>query len=252
MSSLTADDVYYLSADSATLTGGNLPMFGELRAGWTYAPTDVFANIGGSQVTLTIEDDATSDPINGVTIVVRNSTSDIVMVFGLTDSLGKYVFDIPDDTYKITVSKPGAYNFSSSPFTLVVSGTTTQTYQGTAFAPGSPGNPTLCRVFGYIKDITGTNEQDVKVIAELRVRGAWDTDVSPNVQIGDMVAEAVSDSNGYWLLDLLPNADIDPADTVYAFNFRDNDGKWEYKATVTVPDQTSVDFATLTKGAPEG
>jgi hypothetical protein len=91
---------------------------------------------GANQTTITVEDSGSS-PIADVSVQVLNSAQTLLLDIKDTDSNGQVVFALDDGSYKIRLAK-SQYSFTV-PEDLTVSGTTVDTYDGTALVitPGS-------------------------------------------------------------------------------------------------------------------
>jgi len=124
------------------------------------------------------------------------------------------------------------YIFAVPACTLAVDGDSLRdTIWATAFDPGAPGDAELCRVYGWIYDVTGEEVEDAIVTARL---------VGVAVRYGDVVVSpyeksTVTDSSGYWFIDVLPSVCLTPDTVHYEFTLRQTGGPILRQA-VSVPD----------------
>jgi len=244
----TQNDVYLFVVNCASAI--NAPQQGELitddleaRSGW-----------GTYTFTATVQDSADSSPIPAATVQIRNAAGTIVVGQNTTNVNGQCTFLLDTGTYSVYVYATG-YTFSN-PYVLGISGNGSATYQGTAFSVGAPGSADVCRVYGFVKDIEGAAIQGVRVRAELNSRSAYITAASSGTLITNTTAHAVTNADGYWYIDLIPNADLEveptgtigqpsgSTDTSYTFHFDGANYKRKY-SPVIVPDETTADFKTL-------
>ena len=106
---------------------------------------------------------------------------------------------IDDGTYKVRLFASG-YSFVV-PETLTVSGDGSVTYQGVSFLPVSPPSaPDLCVIFGMLRDAGGSPV----VGAEVDAYGVT-PQAGGGYQIGPQIASTISDTNGYFELELMRN-----------------------------------------------
>jgi hypothetical protein len=105
---------------------------------------------------------------------------------------------------------------------------------GYNFDPGAPASASLCRVYGWVHDLS-----DGKLVsAEVRAR----VNESP-LRYQDVVVSAyerttLTDDNGYWYLDLYPSALLTPNTTKYEIEIRYTSGAI-LRRKLTVPNNTS-------------
>jgi hypothetical protein len=115
----------------------------------------------------------------------------------------------------------------------VTSPSTNDTIWGSGFDPGEPVAPNLCRVFGWVFDLSGYGISGVTVMARLnkssvRYNGSM---ISPFYRM------ASTDSSGYWYLDLIPSENLEPA-CEYEIVIYYESGRIA-RRRVEVPDQAS-------------
>ncbi len=246
----TLNDVYHFRINAASAV--NQPQEGIILT------TDLAAKAGWGDrtFTATVEDSVTA-PIAGATVIVRGSTGLPVVGRNTTDVDGEATFLLDDGSYLVYVYSQG-YAFSN-PFSLTITGDSAATYTGTGDGSSSitpPESPDVCRVFGYFMDLAGDPIQGVKVLAELSSRSAYVLNALSGTLIAKPQESTVSDADGLWQLDLIPNAllTVEPdeavspeagaTDTQYRFTFQ-APGMVRKQKQVTVPDESTADFKTL-------
>jgi hypothetical protein len=102
------------------------------------------------------------------------------------------------------------------------------------FDPGEPLSPSLCRVYGWVNDLSGTPVAGATVRAEI--------ETTP-LRFGSIIVSpysrsTVTDSLGYWKLDLIPNVSLEPLETEYTFTVYYSAGSIVTRKS-EVPDLTS-------------
>jgi hypothetical protein len=101
---------------------------------------------GSSTVTITIEDEL-SIPIPETRVEIWNEDASVYLQGGYTNSSGIFTASRDDGTYAVKVRKAG-WSFSD-PFTLVVSGDTSQAYEGAEFYIDPPSGGDVCRIYEF-------------------------------------------------------------------------------------------------------
>lgn len=101
------------------------------------------ANVGANSVTLTIEETDTT-AIANAEVQLLNTAQTIILDTKTTDVNGQVVFSADDGSYKVRLSK--AQTTFTVPETLTVSGTTTQTYNGTPLTIASGAGAGECEL----------------------------------------------------------------------------------------------------------
>jgi len=111
---------------------------------------DAGTGSGGNVVTLNMKDDS-GDPVPGVRVVVRNVTETTLVAVGITDADGDAELNLDEGTYKVRYGPAyaaggpegrglgGGYWFDGNPYTLTVSGATTQDFTCDAIATANAG-----------------------------------------------------------------------------------------------------------------
>jgi len=149
-----------------------------------------------------------------------------------TDSYGKVSYATDLDSLFLIAAK---FNYYTIPDTIVVSVTgyvdTIFVYRG--ITPTS-GSPDLCRLYGFIYDISGIPDGNATVTAWLPA-GVTRFDSSI---ISPYRVETTTDSTGYFYIDLIPNASLIPDTSKYEITIVRTDGTI-LRERVSVPDQES-------------
>lgn len=173
--------------------------------------------------------------IQGARITVRTLDQSTVKVPGLTtDVNGKRILELDTDSFYVALT---ANNYIQATDTLVVlSGGGTDTLFLSEFDPGDPVEPDLCRVFGWVYDISGDSLSGIEVTAEIprdyhpvKYSGIVITPFSKSTQ---------TDSSGYWHIDLFPNSVLSDTTSNYLFTIKYHSGVI-YRTEMAVPDSTS-------------
>ncbi len=171
-------------------------------------------------------------------IKILNSAGNSTEGLWYTSSNGVAVFSLMNGGYIISPFKAG-YSFEGIPFNLTIDGgPVCDTIWASKFDPGPSPSPDLCRVYGWVFGTGYDSLIGVTVQAKLK---------QMPVRYGSIVLSpyeksTVTDSAGYWYLDLIPNEDIDPSNTKYQFTIYYSSGTVVRKE-ITVPKQSSWEFS---------
>jgi hypothetical protein len=163
-------------------------------------------------------DSSLGQAIPGVNLEIRNIAQTALIALNVSNAQGYGIFKLPADSFVVNAFAP-PYLFPNYD-TIVVSGPGTDSIFGVHFDPGSPASPELCRVYGFLYDITGQPEESATVAVWLpagavRVGGGV---ISPFKTV------AFTDSMGYFYLDLIPNSVMTPDTARYEFTIMRSDG----------------------------
>ncbi len=165
-------------------------------------------------------------------IVSAYSLSGVPQAGMSTDSYGKVVYATDLDSLVVVASRR---NFFADPDTIGVIETgqvdTLFGYHGTV---PSSGSPDLCRLYGFLYDISGNPDTGATVVAWL----PGGVCLSDSTIISPFKVEGVSDTTGYFYLDLIPSAKLVPDTTRYEITIRRSDGTI-LRERVIVPDEES-------------
>lgn len=167
---------------------------------------------------LVILDSTLEQTIPGVNIVVYDLTQTVQFARGTTNSQGIVGFNLGTGNFLAVPFSPG-YIFESFD-TLIVAGAGIDTIRGCRFDPGAPALPGLCRLYGFLYDIGGAPESGAIITAWLPagVSRSQETIISP------FKKTTVSDSTGYFYIDLIPSAGLIPDTTKYEIIITRSDG----------------------------
>lgn len=181
---------------------------------------------GASQVTITVEDTG-SNPVQGAQVDIFDSTNTTFLSRHFTDINGDVVIAIDDGTYKVRLWASG-YAFTV-PETLTVSGDGSVTYQGQSFlSPTPPTTPAHCVIYGQVLDVGGNPIVGAEVEAY-----AVTPQVGGGYIIGPLIVDTITDSSGYFELELLRNIEV---------NFKIDDA--DVDVIKTVPDAPAQWYTT--------
>jgi len=179
---------------------------------------------------ITAYDSSIDQTISGARVIIRNLAQTSLIALGSTDSQGEIEFNLDADSFLVAAYSHG-YVFNAFD-TVVVSGGGEDTIRAYRFDPGQPSDPALCRVWGFLYDLTGRPESGSAVSAWL----PSGTAKSGGLIITPSKVETVSDSTGYFYLDLIPGGDLEPDGTMYEITINRSDGTI-LREGVDVPDQ---------------
>lgn len=226
--------VYSVDADAVSYHGGN---------GFSTSNLAAKSGFGSETVTITTELSG-GTPIDSVLVRATDATFAQLFAEDITDVNGQVTFSLDPGTYTIHTARTG-YTFAGQPFTLVVTGTTDQTYIGAVMSPSPPSGPDLCRVQGYVFDSGGNPLEDIKVRAE--IEGDWNFITLDNSsQLLERLQSGLSDATGFWFIDLVPSPLLTSGDggpVTYRFTFKDSKGnRSESQGGLTVPDEPTKWF----------
>ncbi len=193
---------------------------------------------GPTPVRLLVLDDADTGSIEGVHLTVKLAADQTKKHECITGADGWASMTLNDVGYDIYATANN-YQFTTPAIGIAVSGDSLRdTIWATVFDPGSPVDPELCRVYGWVYDLTGTAIEGVTIATRM---------ISVPVRYADIVVSpfeksTTSDSTGYWYLDVYPSAALTPGGAKYEMTLRYDDGAIVRKK-ITVPDTTSWQFS---------
>ena len=200
------------------------------RSGRTVA----FDNLGSGAYpcSLSVFSSTDSSALQGVALRLTNSEQSATVAVGLTDQNGRAVFALDSGQYFLWSYKVGI-SFGILPDTLLQDTQVTRdTIWGSAFDPGDPAVPELCRVYGWVHDLAGQPVTGATVSARLP---------EDNIRYRDYIISpyyksTATDSLGYWEMDLYSNQLLQPSGSEYEFMIYYDNGRIA-RRRVTVPDQ---------------
>lgn len=183
---------------------------------------------GASTVTIIINDG--SNPLSDVFVAIKNNAQTVLLYATYTDSNGQITCALNDGTYKVILRKFG-YTFTV-PETLTVSGTTSDTYSGSANDVGTPTDVDACRVYEYCfladdeTPMTSVNEK-------LRIM-SLPYDYDGKLHSGDDITGVYSSVTGLLYWDIVVGA-------IVRVKIKD----LGIDDIITIPDLTNVRLSTL-------
>lgn len=182
--------------------------------------------------TLIAYDSLTDQTLSGVNIVIRNLDQTSLVALGNSDANGTLTVNLDAGSY-LSIANATGYIFNGFD-TISITGTGEDTLFGYQFNPGEPSSPDLCRVYGYLYDINGQPEQDLTVTASLP---------SGVVRSGSRIISpfkitSITDTLGYFCLDLIPSDSLIPAGQLYEITITEKDGTI-LRQRMTIPSQSN-------------
>jgi len=177
---------------------------------------------------------ADSSALQGVTLRIMNQSQTATEAVGLSDSEGLIVASLDQAGYIVWPYKSGL-SFDPLPDSIeVVAQSLNDTVWASSFDPGQPIEPQLCRVYGWIYDLSGQSLAGVTVSARIHADGLR----YGGAAVSPFNRSTVSDSTGFWYLDLLPNQNLGQPVNEYEFVIYYDPGRIVHLRT-TVPDLAS-------------
>lgn len=169
----------------------------------------VSSGTGAYSFQIVTYDSSSGQVIPGVSLAVRNLDQTALIGTGRTNSFGLAAFNLDSDDYAVIATGPG-YLFE--PFdTVTVAGAGVDTVKGYPFDPGNPVSPSLCRLWGYLYDVSGVPQSKVDVSASL----PGGVSRQGSLVISPFQVRTSSDSTGYFYLDLIPSDSLTPVGSLY-------------------------------------
>jgi hypothetical protein len=189
------------------------------------------------EVTVQVQtDDAAPVPIEDAYYTLQDDGQTQVLEEGATDASGEAgPFALTaGETYKLLLRKDRVTFTVPESFAVTGPLPETQTFTGSPFTVGTPSDPSLCRVYGDVRRLDVFPWEGCTVLVD---------NLYNNAVIGDLLIlhprlEAQTDSSGVWWIDLLRGS-------VVRFSFQ----YARLIMRVQVPDQSSIDLATLYQSA---
>lgn len=128
---------------------------------------------GQYKVTIFVKDDTAQEvPIVDASVYFLTEDESLVLDEQVTDSNGRVITYLTSGTYKVRISDLSHTSFQN-PYTLRVTGDTTQTYKGTRFSPGQVQSNTV-RVYSWEYMADGvTPVANARIVAYPTEAGEW-------------------------------------------------------------------------------
>jgi hypothetical protein len=206
-SGLTAADVWAFEGDR-TINGGYIDSNQTEQGGIAGGDKNIRFYI--------IDTCSTADTLDGAFITVQNS-SGVVKAVLATDASGAAEAVIPDGMWLVLASKNG-YCFPDTAYYIDSNDTVAVLGYRVAFPP--PPTPNTCRVFGYLYDINSQPEAGATITAFLPSGVAR----SSGMIVSPYSVSAVSDTTGYFYIDLIPSDSLAPSGSQYEITVSRRDG----------------------------
>ncbi len=181
---------------------------------------------------VTVIDSANSSPVPAVSAYLRNLDQTVLIASGRSNANGELSFNLDPGSYLLLANAPG-YIFNSFD-TIVVTGQGEDSLFGYTFDPGQPAQPNLCRAYAYIYDINGIPETQATITASLPGGVAR----SGQIIVSPFKVSTISDSLGYFYLDLIPSDSLNPSGQLYEITIAKKDGTI-LRQRLTIPSTTS-------------
>ena len=185
---------------------------------------------GSNEITFVFTDQ-NSLPIPGVKVTVKNTTSQITLAVGVSDTNGNLVLGLPVGTFNLLFFK-SFVSFPTQPVSLIVTANATVPIACVTFQPVAP-TANLCAAFLYLVDAAGQPIPNVmvrcKVIDNFPFSGGATMLTTKGYQ------NVISDATGYIQMNMIIGAYYEISSP-------------ELFLTVTdflVPNQASLDISTL-------
>jgi hypothetical protein len=198
---------------------------------------EIVASQGGGTEpeTLLVLSLADSSKIQGARACLRTIDQSTIRAAGLlTDNNGRLILALDPDSFWVEITANG-YNQTLDTI-IVDDGGGTDTLYMSRFDPGSPSEPGLCRVYGWVYDITGDSLAGIEVTAE--IPREYHPVKYNNVVITPFSKSSTTDSSGYWQIDLIPSSSLSGDEVKYLFTVK-NDSGVIYRIKVEVPQYSS-------------
>jgi hypothetical protein len=176
-----------------------------------------------------------SSAIQGAKISIRTLDQLTTRVPGLqTDNLGCRQVELDPGYYVLIVT---ANNYAQLIDTVaVVTGGGKSIVYLPMFDPGRPAAPNVCRVYGWVSDMAGDNLSGIEVTAEIPKK--YQPAKYSGILVTPYQKTCVTDSLGYWSMDLIPTELLIDSDSKYQFTVKYDSGVI-FRIETVVPRLTS-------------
>ncbi len=159
--------------------------------------------------------------LQGARLSVRSLDQTTLKASGIVaDNDGVIYLALDPDSYWIELTANGHNQILD---TLVVEegGGTDSLYMG-RFDPGEPPLPGLCRVYGWVYDISGDSLSGITITAE--IPREYHPVRFGNAVITPFTKSAHTDSSGYWCMDIISSPLLSDPDLKYLFTVKNDEG----------------------------
>lgn len=164
---LAADAVAEIQSGLSTLTAQQV---------WEYVTRTLSSYIDGAYtLTCTVTDG--TDPISGITVWLKDNSGNLRSPPVETDASGQVSWTVPDGTWVVYIESTPAYSWDASTKSVTISGADgSASFTGTAWSAPVPTTAEYCVLYGYVKDLSGTDlasETDaIRVVPEGQYRNS--------------------------------------------------------------------------------
>lgn len=194
---------------------------------------------GGSAVVIQLYETGTTNPIVGAVATLWDSGGNSqCSPYHVADANGQVQLGVVDGDYLLVPAVTPAYAWQDTPWAMTVSGPGTHIFYGTPWAPDSPSEPDVCRVFAWIKDIATESDLDARLhvteVISPETLGSGDTEIT----VIRSANPAAFNNEGYAYIDIVREAVVSLRVTTTAARPRT-------KKRVTIPDQATVNWEAL-------
>ncbi len=180
-----------------------------------------------------------STAIEGAAVTIRNIGQTSTKSAGLrTDINGRLIMDLNPESLVVALHANDYLQLDLDTI-VVAAGGGSETLLMTRFDPGNPPSPDLCRVYGWVYDITGDSLENIDVTAQIPAE--YQPVKYYDVLITPYMKTTRTDSSGYWQIDLFPNSLLSVPDSRYLFSIEYPSGVI-LKSKAAVPDSISWRF----------
>lgn len=192
------------------------------------------AGAGAYQCTVYVFD---GDTVAQGDVNVRLYNTDLTATRGFdeTDGNGRVLFNQNAESL-IVILESHHVTQNNTQDTIVCAATGgTDSIWVTAFDPGTPTAPSLCRVYGWVKDLTWLAEG---AIIEAKLKSTRGVEFNGVIVSPYVVKDTADASTGEWLLDLIPSDSLSPT-SEYIFQFYRGNTPIRRDKDIEVPDSTT-------------
>lgn len=185
---------------------------------------------GSNEITWIITDQS-NNPVPGVKITVKNTTSAITLATTTVDINGQAILGLPSGTFNIFYYLP-FYSFGAQPQVLTVTTNQTVPVTATSFQPVSA-NPNVCVLFSYLTDASGNPIVNEMVRAKLVSSFPYSPGTS--MLASKNYIESFTDNTGFFELPLIQGGCYEISAPALYLTITD----------FVIPAQASLDLSTL-------
>ena len=189
-----------------------------------------------SLVVFFIDSSGIDDTIPDVLVSIKDAGQTANLAQGRALAPGQIIFAVNASTSYVIVPVLVGYIWPANTPITTTAGAAPDTIRilGYNFDPGTPATASLCRVYGWVEDLSSGDIAG----AEVRARIALSPLRYQNIIISPYHRLTTTDSAGHWFLDLYPSLLLTPNTTRYEFEIRYTNGAI-LRRKVIVPNDAS-------------